>query len=243
MVHLDLYAARCLVSAHGKHLHYSIASCAHNSIGLRQVDNRGVGAPARSRVLQDSASASLSHILHLHRHAQHRARTLIPLFAAAPHSGQAAAALADADSRASEEQQKALQKVATNLAKSGNVAGALTLLEALQHEFPANAHYRFAAANLLAQQGDRDAARQLAAEAAAAQPNDPTHMQVRMALPANLASWQAAWKVANESMLEMLQGGGTADAAWPPLGRPLTSRLCRSSAQAGDASCASLPGL
>lgn len=198
MVHLDLYAARCLGSARGKHLRYSIASCAHNSIGLRQVDNRGVGgAPARSRVLQDSASASLSHILHLQRHAQHRARTLIPLFAAAPHSGQAAAAPADADSRASEGQQKALQKVATNMAKSGNVAGALTLLEALQHEFPANAHYRFAAANLLAQQGDRDAARQLAAEAAAAQPNDPTHMQVRMALPTNLASWQAACKMAN----------------------------------------------
>lgn len=68
--------------------------------------------------------------------------------------------------------------MASDLARSGNVEGALTLLEALRHEFPENAHYRFAAAGLLAQQGDADAARRMAADASTALPDDSTRLQV-----------------------------------------------------------------
>lgn len=77
-----------------------------------------------------------------------------------------------------EDLQRALQRVASGLAKSGNIDGSLSLLGSLQREFPSNPHYHVAAANLLAKQGHIGAARQLASEAAAMHPEEPGYVQV-----------------------------------------------------------------
>lgn len=77
-----------------------------------------------------------------------------------------------------EDLQRALQHVASGLAKSGNTEEALSLLGSLRREFPLNAHYHAAAANLLAKQGYIGAARQLASEAAALDPGEPGYVQV-----------------------------------------------------------------
>ena len=76
-----------------------------------------------------------------------------------------------------EDLQRALQRVASGLAKS-NIDGALAMLGSLRREFPLNPHYHAAAANLLAKQGHNGAARQLASEAAALDPGEPGYVQV-----------------------------------------------------------------
>ena len=76
-----------------------------------------------------------------------------------------------------EDLQRALQRVASGLAKS-NAEGALSMLGSLRREFPLNPHYHAAAANLLAKQGHNGAARKLASEAAALDPGEPGYVQV-----------------------------------------------------------------
>jgi predicted Zn-dependent protease len=87
-----------------------------------------------------------------------------------------------------EDLQRALQRVASGLAKSGNVAGALSMLNSLRREFPGNPHFRLAAANLLAKQGRIDAARQVACEAIALHPEEPGYLQVPSVTPIFLRS-------------------------------------------------------
>jgi hypothetical protein len=81
-----------------------------------------------------------------------------------------------------EDLQKALQRVASGLAKSGNTAASLSMLGSLRREFPDNVHYHAAAARLLVQQGHLDAARRMASEAIGLQPDEPGYLQVRCLL-------------------------------------------------------------
>ena len=77
-----------------------------------------------------------------------------------------------------EERQKAARKAAVQRARCGDVMGALVDLAALQQQWPANWYFVRTAAEMLADRGDVDEARRMAAEAAALNPDDPAFVQV-----------------------------------------------------------------